>query len=142
MEARFSAPLVSHTEGAWLSAVLLLIYAFSGFQSALIPAGEVKSRTRNIPLALTVAFPLVATIYFLIQIVVVHTVANSAQSARPLSAAASVFGGNTMAAVIAMGALLSTFGSLAANMVANPRLTFAFAEQGDFPKWFAAVHPR
>ena len=47
-----------------------------------------------------------------------------------------------MATVIALGALLSTFGSLSANMIANPRVTFAFAEQGDFPRWFAAVHRR
>jgi APA family basic amino acid/polyamine antiporter len=131
-----------HPLGTWLSAVLLLIYAFSGFESALIPAGEVKNPGHNIPLALMIALPTVATIYFLVQVVVVHTLANSAQTARPLSAAAYVFGGNTMATVIALGALLSTFGSLSANMIANPRVTFAFAEQGDFPRWFAAVHRR
>ena len=132
----------SHPAGAWLNAVLLLIYAFSGFESALIPAGEVKNPARNIPLALMVALPVVATIYFLVQVVVVHTLANSAQTARPLSAAAYVFGGTTMATIVALGALLSTFGSLAANMIANPRVTFAFAEQGDFPRWFAAIHRR
>jgi APA family basic amino acid/polyamine antiporter len=133
---------VRHPLGTWLSAVLLLIYAFSGFESALIPAGEVKNPGRNIPLALMIALPTVATIYFLVQVVVVHTLANSAQTPRPLSAAAYVFGGNTMATVIALGALLSTFGSLSANMIANPRVTFAFAQQGDFPRWFAAVHRR
>jgi len=132
----------SHPAGAWLSAVLLLIYAFSGFESALIPAGEVKNPGRDIPLALMVALPVVATIYFLVQVVVVHTLANPAQIARPLSAAAYVFGGNTMASIVALGALLATFGSLAANMIANPRVTFALAEQGDFPWWFAAVHRR
>jgi APA family basic amino acid/polyamine antiporter len=131
-----------HPLSIWLSAVLLLIYAFSGFESALIPAGEVKNPGRDIPLALMIALPMVAAIYFLVQVVVVHTLANSAQTVRPLSAAAYVFGGNVMATVIALGALLSTFGSLSANMIANPRVTFAFAEQGDFPRWFAAVHRR
>jgi amino acid transporter len=84
----------------------------------------------------------VATIYFLVQVVVVHTLANSAQTARPLSAAAYVFGGDTLATIVALGALLSTFGSLAANMIANPRVTFALAEQGDFPRWFATIHRR
>lgn len=132
----------SYPAGAWISAVLLLLYAFSGFESALIPAGEVKAPGRNIPLALMVALPAVAILYFLVQLVVVHTLANSAQTSRPLAAAAYVLGGNTMATVVALGALLSTFGSLAANMIANPRLTFALAEQGDFPRWFAAVHRR
>jgi APA family basic amino acid/polyamine antiporter len=131
-----------HRASDWLSAVLLLIYAFTGFESALIPAGEVKNPDRNIPLALVIALPLVAILYFLVQVVVVHTLGNSPHTAQPLSAAAFVLGGNTMARVVGVGALLSTFGSLAANMIANPRITFAFAEQGDFPKWFAAVHPR
>jgi APA family basic amino acid/polyamine antiporter len=132
----------SHPARAWLSAVLLLIYAFSGFESALIPAGEVQNPARNIPLALMVALPIVATLYFLIQVVVVHTLANSAQTTQTLSAAAYVVGGSTMATVVTLGALLSTFGSLSANMIANPRVTFALAEQGDFPGWFAAIHRR
>jgi amino acid transporter len=89
-----------------------------------------------------VAIPIVAVLYFLLQVVVVHTLANSAQDTQPLSAAAYVIGGKNMAALVALGALLSTFGSLAANMIANPRVTFALAEQGYFPRWFAAIHRR
>jgi APA family basic amino acid/polyamine antiporter len=132
----------SHPTGAWLSAVLLLIYAFTGFESALIPAGELKSPGRDIPRAILVSLPLVAMVYFLVQTVVIRILPNSAQTDHPLSAAAFVFGGNTMARIVSVGALLSSFGSLAANMIANPRLTFAFAEQGDFPRWFGAVHRR
>jgi amino acid transporter len=132
----------SHSAGSWLSAILLLIYAFSGFESALIPGGEVNKPQRDVPVAILAALPLVTVIYFLVQVVVVHTLANPAQNARPLSSAALVFGGNAMATVVALGALVSTFGSLAANMVANPRITFALAEQGDFPRWFAAIHRR
>jgi amino acid transporter len=132
----------SHPVGVWMNAVLLLIYAFSGFESALIPVGEVKSPGRNIPMALMLALPVVATIYFLVQVVVVHTLANSAQTPRPLWASAHVVGGDAMATIVALGALLSTFGSIAANMIANPRLTFAFAKQGDFPRCFAAIHRR
>lgn len=132
----------SHPAGAWLSAVLLLIYAFTGFESALIPGGEVSKPRRDIPVAILAALPMVTIFYFFIQLVVVHTLANPAQSPRPLSAAAFVLGGNAMATIVALGALLSTFGSLAANMVANPRITFALAEQGDFPRWFAAIHRR
>jgi amino acid transporter len=131
-----------HPVGTWIEAVLLLVYAFSGFESALIPASEVKRPDRNVPLALMAAFPLVTLIYFLIQVVVVHTLPNSAQTRQPLSDTAYIIGGATLATIVSLGALLSTFGSLAANMIANPRVTFAFAEQGDFPDFFAAVHRR
>lgn len=132
----------SHPTGAWLSAVLLLIYAFTGFEAALIPAGELKNPDRDIPMATLVALALVAIVYFLVQVVVVRMLPNSAQTDHPLSAAAYVFGGGTMAHIVSMGALLSSFGSLAANTIANPRLTFAFAEQGDFPRWFGTIHRR
>jgi APA family basic amino acid/polyamine antiporter len=131
-----------HPTGTWIEAVLLLVYAFSGFESALIPASEVKRPERNIPLALLAAFPVVTVIYFLIQVVVVHTLPNSAQTHQPLSDTAYILGGAALATIVSLGALLSTFGSLAANMIANPRVTFAFAEQGDFPGFFAAVHRR
>jgi amino acid transporter len=38
---------------------------------------------------------------------------------------AFVLGGNTIATIVGVGALLSTFGRLAANMIANPRITLS-----------------
>ena len=132
----------SHPAGAWMNAVLLLIFVYGGFEAALIPAGEVKHPTRDAPLALMAALVIVTTVYSLVQVVVVHMLANSAQTSSPLSAAAHVFGGSSMATIISLGALVSTFGALTATMIATPRITFAFAEQGDFPRWFAAIHRR
>jgi amino acid transporter len=132
----------SHPTGAWLRTVLLVIYAFTGFEAALIPTGELKNPSRDIPRAILICLPLVAIGYFLVQTVVVRMLPNSAHTDHPLSAAAYVFGGSTMASIVSVGALLASFGSLAANMIANPRLTFAFAEQADFPRWFGAIHRR
>jgi amino acid transporter len=132
----------SHSTAAWLSAVLLLIYAFTGFEAALIPAGELKDPRRDIPRAILVSLPIVAVVYFLIQTVVIRALPNSALTDHPLSAAACVYGGGIMASIVSVGALISSLGSLAANMVANPRLTLAFAEQGDFPRWFGTIHRR
>ena len=46
------------------------------------------------------------------------------------------------AALVAVGALISFYGYLSAKILAMPRVPFALAEQGDFPKAFAAVHRR
>ena len=132
----------SHPTGTWLRTVLLLIYAFTGFEAALIPTGELQNPRRDIPQAILFSLPLVAMLYFLVQTVVVRMLSSSTHTDHPLSTAAYVFGGSTMAGIVSVGALLSSFGSLAANMIANPRLTFAFAEQGDFPRWFGAIHRR
>jgi amino acid transporter len=125
-----------------MNAVLLIMFAYGGFEAALIPAGEAKNPARDAPVALNAALVIVTAVYFLVQVVVVHMLANSAQTGRPLSAAAYVFGGSSMATIISVGALLSTSGYFAANMIATPRITFAFAEQGDFPRQFAAIHRR
>jgi APA family basic amino acid/polyamine antiporter len=132
----------SHPAGAWMNAVLLLIFAYAGFEAALIPAGEVKNPARDAPLALMAALVIVTTVYSLLQVVIVRVLANPAQTDLPLSAAAHVLGGSSMTTIISVGALLSSIGYFAANMIATPRITFAFAEQGDFPRWFAAVHRR
>jgi amino acid transporter len=132
----------SHPVGAWLRTVLLLVYAFTGFESALIPGGELKHARRDIPRATLVALLLIAIVYFLVQVVVVRLLSNPAQSDHPLSAAGFALGGNAIGAIVAFGALLSSVGNLSANMIASPRLTFAFAEQGDFPGFFGSIHRR
>jgi APA family basic amino acid/polyamine antiporter len=132
----------SHSGGAWFDAILLVVFAYGGFEAALIPAGEVKNPARDAPVALIGALVIVTTVYCLVQFVVVHMLPNSAQTGRPLAAAAHVFGGNSMATVISVGALLSVFGYFAGTMIVSPRITFAFAEQGDFPRPFAAIHRR
>ncbi len=132
----------SHSVDAWLNSVLLIIFAYTGFEAALIPAGEAKNPDRDAPIAILAALAICTPIYALVQFVVVKTVANPAQSESPLAAAAYVFGGHALAMMIAFAVLLSIVGYLAAGMIASPRIVFAFAEQGDFPHWFAAVHPR
>jgi amino acid transporter len=43
---------------------------------------------------------------------------------------------------MAMAALVSAYGYLSANLLHSPRITYALAAQGDFPKFLAAIHPR
>jgi len=65
-----------------------------------------------------------------------------AKSARPLADVARLILGSKGAALVAIGALVSCYGYLSAKILAVPRVTFALAEAGDFPAWFAAIHPR
>jgi amino acid transporter len=63
-------------------------------------------------------------------------------SARPLADAAQRFGGASGAAAIGMAALISGYGYLSANVLHAPRITYALAEQGDFPAFLGIVHPK
>jgi amino acid transporter len=138
-----SAPAAAPaSDAAWLEALILLVYAYGGFEAALIPGGETKDPRRDMPFALLGGLAAVTVAYIAIHYVAMTALPDLAQSKRPLADAARAFAGDQGAATIAIGALLSTFGWLAAQLLSAPRLTFALAERGDFPAPFARVHPR
>jgi len=130
------------TATQWLKAVLLLVFAYGGFETALAPMGEAKDPRRDAPFALFAALLACTVIYALIQWVVVGVLPDAAHSERPLADVARIAVGSFGAALVAVGALISFYGYLSAKILGMPRVTFALAEQGDFPKAFAAVHPR
>jgi len=120
--------------------VLLLVYAFTGFEMATIPAGEVRDPQKNLPRALIIALFVVAVIYILIQIVCVGTLPELAQSQKPLADAGSRFLGTAGGAIISVGAIISITGNLNILMLSGSRLPFAMAEQKQLPAFIGAVH--
>ena len=137
-----AAPASLTTTTQWLKAVLLLVFAYGGFETALAPMGEAKDARRDAPFALFAALLVCTVVYVLIQWVVVGVLPDAAISQRPLADVARVAVGSLGAALVAVGALISFYGYLSAKILGMPRVTFALAEQGDFPRAFAAVHPR
>jgi basic amino acid/polyamine antiporter, APA family len=137
-----SAPVASPGTSQWLKAMLLLVFAYGGFETALAPMSEAKDPRRDAPFALFMALLVCTVIYALIQWVVVGVLPDAAHSARPLADVARLAVGPIGAALVAVGALISFYGYLSAKILAMPRVPFALAEQGDFPKAFAAVHRR
>ncbi len=127
---------------AWLEAVLVLIFAYGGFESALMPMGEARDPRRDAPFALFTALVICAIVYTLVHVVVMGVLPAPATTDRPLALAARQFLGAAGAALLTMGALVSVYGYLSGQMLNAPRLTYAFAEQEDFPAFFAAVHAR
>ncbi len=126
----------------WLKAILLLVFAYGGFETALAPMGEAKNPRRDAPFALFTALVICTVTYALIQWVVVGVLPDAAHSARPLADVARIAVGSIGAALVAVGALISFYGYLSAKILGMPRVTYALAEQEDFPKAFAAIHPR
>lgn len=126
----------------WLAGLLVLMFAFGGFEAAVIPMAEAKNPRRDIPFALFAGLATVATLYLLAHLVAMRAVPELATSARPLADAARAFAGPAGAALVAIAALISTYGNLTSQVVTGPRLTYALAERGEFPRVLAAVHPR
>ncbi len=123
-------------------AMLVVFYAFVGFESAVIPAGEARNARRDIPLALVRTILAITAFYFLIQVVAVSVAPEIAASETPLADVALVLMGAAGAVLLTLGAVFSISGNLTGSMLSAPRLLYAMARLGSMPGWFGAVHAR
>lgn len=129
--------------GSFSTAVMLLVYAFTGFENASVPTGEVRDPRRNMPVAILIAVGVVAVFYISIQAVCVGALGPAlAASERPVADAASVFLGAAGASLIVAGAAVSIIGNLNAGVLTTPRLPFAMSERGELPAVLSATHTR
>ena len=135
-------PTATPTGKEWARAIVLLIFAYGGFEAALISAGEAKDPRRDLPFGLFAALITCALIYGLIQWIVVGLLPDPGHSQRPLAEVARIVLGRSGASITALGALFSIYGYLSGNILATPRITFALAERGDFPSAFALLHKK
>ena len=135
--AEFTQPSMS----AWLRALLLLIFAYAGFEFAVAPAGEVKDPKRMVPFALAVGLLICAAVYTMIQFVTVATIGASA-TAHPLADTASVLLHRGGSLFVAVSVMISTYAWISGNIVTAPRIIYAFAANGDAPAVIAKINPR
>jgi APA family basic amino acid/polyamine antiporter len=135
----FDAPLAYKTFSA---SVLTMVYAFSGFEMAVIPAGEVQDPQRNLPMALLTAICVVAVLYISIQVVCIGTLPELATSTKPIADAGSRFMGKAGGSIITAGVLVSIIGNLNVLILAASRLVFAMGERNELPQAVAATHKK
>jgi len=139
-ELRVPPALPAASARTWVETLLLLVYAYGGFEGALFVGGETRNPKRDTPIALLCALGAICIVYTAVQYVTIATLPSAGDSARPLADAAQRFLGPAGGTAITLAALLSGYGYLSANVLHAPRITFALAEQGDFPKFLGAVH--
>lgn len=124
------------------AAALLLIYAFVGFEGAVVPGGEARNPERDMPLALLLGLGVVVLLYMLIQLVSQAAVPDLASSTSPLLDASGALFGTTGAVILMIGVVTSVTGNLVGSIFSAPRLTYAMSLNGSLPKWFGRVHPK
>jgi APA family basic amino acid/polyamine antiporter len=127
--------------GSLGDAVLLLLFAYAGFENTAAPAGEFKNPRRDVPFALIVQVIIVTLIYSGVQWVALGTLPGVASSQTPLADAAVRFlpwGGLLMT----IGGVLSILGTNSNTVLSGPRYLFALARDGFGPRFLATLHPR
>ena len=123
-------------------AVLLLLFAYVGFENAPAAAGEYKNPKKDVPFALLTMVLLVTLIYTLVQFVAVGTYPDLQQSESPLADSGAYFAGAGMALLMTIGAMVSIFGNVGNTTLIGPRYLYALAKDGYGFKALAKIHPR
>jgi amino acid transporter len=128
--------------GRLATAVTFAIYAFVGWETALVPAGESRDPARDMPRGLLWALGTASLLYVALQVVSVAALPDLAHTAeRPLVALGAVLFGPAGAAILTLGVIASVGGNLAQATLSTPRITYAMARAGVLPPSLGRVHP-
>ena len=138
-EFLFAAPPIDIPySSALASAVMLMIFAFMGFETATVPSEEVENPKKTIPRATIVGTLIAAVIYLLGTISMLGHMpcTGLAQSKAPYAdLAACIFGGDWQT-FIALSVILCALGALNGWMLIGGRIAYGAAQDGIFPKIF------
>ncbi len=124
------------------ASILLMVFAFSGFDGAVTTTGEMKNPQRDIPYSLFSVLIFKTLLYLLVQVVCIGTLAGLASSQKPVAEAAEAMLPGWGGALITLGALISFIATLNGGMLVASRICYGMAEQGQLPMRLAHTHPR
>jgi len=124
--------------------ILVLFFAFLGFETALNVSGEIKNPKRTIPLSILIGGLLVLIVYLLLQTVTQGILGANMEAVKnaPLAAVAEKIIGPAGSILLLVAAAISCFGNVSGDLLLTPRLLFAGANDGIFPKFLGKVHRR
>ena len=129
--------------GSLARACALLIFAYCGVESALLPSGEIRDVRRTVPRAVLAAMIIVTLLYLGLQVVAQGVLgASLGEQATPLAAAAVRVQGPWGGRLLLAGAAVSMFGNVSGMALATPRALYALASDGILPAPLGRVHPR
>lgn len=133
-------PLGLHSVGA---ALVLIFWAYVGFELATLPASEVENPKKVIPKAIILGMGIVMVFYLSTNFIVYGAVnwQDLAATKTPLVLVGMTLLGSAGAILMTVGALFSVSGSNESGMIGTSRLSFAMAIDGLFPRIFARIHP-
>lgn len=126
------------------ASALILFFSLAGFESALGASGEIKDPKRTVPRGIMLGGLAIILIYIMIQMITQGVLGAQLSEFKdaPLAAVAEKIIGATGVTIILFAAALSGLGAVNGDVLASPRLLFAGAKDGLFPKFLGKVHPR
>ncbi len=126
------------------TALIGVFWTFYGWNEIVAVAGEVANPRRNLPLALILGTGLVTLLYVGVNAAFLKVIpaAEMAHTEQPGTLAATRLFGPGAGLLVALAITAAAIGCTSAGLVPAPRIVYALAKDGLFPKAFARVHPR
>lgn len=123
-------------------AVVLIFWAYTGFEHATVISPEIKNSRKVLPKAIIYGMLIVTIFYLLTNLVIVSAddYTQLAQQQTPLTHVAAILMGTIGAAIMALGAMISVSGSNESGLIGSVRLAYAMAADGYFPRRMADLH--
>lgn len=130
--------------GSLGSAIVLVFWAYVGFELVTVPSEDIENSKKNIPRAIILGMGIIVLFYFITNFVILGIVpwTQLAGSTAPLALAGFGLLGALGATFITLGALFSIAGSDEAGILSITRIPYAMAGDGLLPKIFAKLHPK
>ena len=143
-EGLLDRPVSADLVTAFGAALVPVIFAYGGWQTATFVAGEIKEPRKNLPRGLILGVMGVVLLYLAANVVYISVLGPSglAASSAPASEVMRRALGDFGARAIAAGIAISTAGFLSQSMLTAPRVYFAMAKDGLFFEQVGTVHPR
>ena len=137
-------PFAPFGVGSFGTVMVLVFWAYAGFELGSLPSGEVVDPKRNVPRALITGMAIVVFFYVLTNVAVFGVVSSAdlAKSAVPLVLASTALLGTAGAVITGVGALASVSGTDETEVLGTARLIYAMSADGLLPKALGKVHPR
>lgn len=126
------------------AAMVCTLWAFTGFESASVAAGEIKNPEKNIKLSTILGIAIAIVVYMLISVCAMGAIPQEelAKSSAPIIEIFSNFLGSGITKFILVASIVSVLGTTTGWIFATARVSYAAGEGGIFPKVFAKVHPK
>lgn len=126
------------------AAMVPVLFAYGGWQTATFIAGEIREPKKNLPRGLIIGVIGVVIFYLAVNFVCLRVLgtAGLANTTTPASDIMRLALGETGARAIAAGIAISTLGFLSQGMLTAPRVYFAMAEDGLFFEAVGRLHPK
>ncbi len=146
--ASSGAPAEAHAPpsgGGFLAALVPILFSYGGWQAVTSIAPEVRNPRRTLPLALALGSAIVVLLYLLANAGYL-AVLGAREMARLETTFAVEVASRTMGGLasdaVAAAILVSALGVANAYVLVMPRIAYAMAEDGLFPRAVASLHPR